>query len=93
MPAVRATGSNRASIIYSSLWLRPDGAEELYVEWACNDIYRLFTGEYTVAEYYYDHVENLHAQALLEQYGAGEFCIVSRLTLSLLSSTLDMGGC
>ncbi|MEM1589517.1 MAG: hypothetical protein QW175_03765 [Candidatus Bathyarchaeia archaeon] len=50
-------------MIYSSVWLTPDGAAELYVEWACNDIYRLFTGEYSIAEYYYDHVENFHAQA------------------------------
>jgi len=63
MPAVWATRFNRASMIYSSVWLTPDGAAELYVEWACNDIYRLFTGEYTIAEYYYDHVENFHAQA------------------------------
>jgi hypothetical protein len=60
-PAVKATRSNRASIIYSSQWLSLD-VDRNYMLWACNDIYNLFLGQYTNAEYYYDHVENFHAQ-------------------------------
>lgn len=61
VPVAEASGSNRASIIYSSQWLSLD-IDRNYMLWACNDIYSLFLGEYTNAEYYYDHVENFHAQ-------------------------------
>ncbi|MEM2081979.1 MAG: hypothetical protein QW744_06900 [Candidatus Bathyarchaeia archaeon] len=62
IPYSRATGSNRASLTYSSQWLHQD-IDRNYVLWACNDIYALFLGENSLAEYYYDHVENRSAQA------------------------------
>jgi len=61
IPSVVATGSNRASIIYSSQWLQLD-IDRNYILWACNDTCWLFKGLYTIAENYYDHVENFHAQ-------------------------------
>lgn len=61
VPAVDATGSKRASMIYSSQWLSL-GVDRNYVLWACNDTCNLFLGHNTIAEYYYDHVENRHAQ-------------------------------